>query len=577
MFSYSIVIFVYLLILQVVVALTNVKSISILSFIMVLATSVIFTKLVYALPKRGRSVISIIFIIFAFFLSLGNVFYFYIKSEFYTISQLSLLDELAGVGDSVSGYLKPLYGLFLIIPILAIIGTLIVLKRDGKLISLKVTLAGIGLLLIANIGFYIQDPLLFTTVYSPVDYAREFGFISFYAREITPFTKLDAENQVYDNRVNQMPNDDYTGLFESKKNVVYITAESFDDIAIDKTLTPTLYKMANDGIFFENYYTLSTNTNVSEFSSLTSVHPPVDNTHLEDFGGNYNSLPELFNNAGYCTFGYHYNSGSFYNRENLYPELYHFTESYFSDTLDPGTPISKARDEKLFELSQQSIEQQDCNKNFTYYMSVYGHSGYNIDNRPQEQETYEYVESIYPDNDKYLNAYLTYQMSLDQMLEEMIDYYDQKGELEDTLFVVVGDHYPYALGDQNHTQGEASSSYIEQSFSGDSFETYNVPFLIYDPASKLENNQEYISNVDIMPTIADLMNFEYEYAEGKSAFDPTKESVIKWYGTNNFSVLSKDISYDGSDNTQNLTTEQEVELNQDKQYAAWLYSLFDTK
>lgn len=577
MFSYASVIFSYLLLLQIVVALTNVKSISLLSLIMVLASSVIFTKFVYVLPKRIRPAMSVFIVILSFFLSVGNVFYFYIKSEFYTISQLSLLDELAGVGDSVTGYLKPSYLLFLIIPVLAIIGLLIALKRNGKIVPLKVAVVSIGLLLVVNVGFYIQDPLLFSTVYSPVDYAREFGFISFYAREITPFTKLNAENLDYDNNVNQIPSDDYTGMFKDKKNVIYITAESFDDIAIDKTLTPTLYKMANDGMFFENYYTLSTNTNVSEFSSLTSVHPPVDNTHLEDFRGNYNSLPELFNNAGYCTFGYHYNTGSFYNRENLYPDLYDFTYSYFSDTLDPDTPISKARDEVLFELSQQSIEEQDCNKNFTYYMSVYGHSGYNIDNRPQEQETFDYVNSIYPENDKYLNAYLTYQMSLDKMLEEMIDYYEQNGELEDTLFVLVGDHYPYALGDLNHTQGEASSAYIEQSFSGEEFETYNVPFLIYDPASELENNQEYISNVDIMPTIADLMSFEYEYSEGKSAFDTTKESVIKWYGINNFSVLSKDFSYDGSDTSQNLTEEQEAELNKDKQYAAWLYSLFDNE
>ena len=46
---------------------------------------------------------------------------------------------------------------------------------------------------------------------------------------------------------------EYTGMFEGY-NVIFLTAESFSQYAIDKTLTPTLYKMYNEGFQFENYY-----------------------------------------------------------------------------------------------------------------------------------------------------------------------------------------------------------------------------------------------------------------------------------------------------------------------------------
>ena len=45
----------------------------------------------------------------------------------------------------------------------------------------------------------------------------------------------------------------FTGMFKGK-NVIFILAESFDEIAIDKELTPTLYKMKNGGIVFNNYF-----------------------------------------------------------------------------------------------------------------------------------------------------------------------------------------------------------------------------------------------------------------------------------------------------------------------------------
>ena len=56
---------------------------------------------------------------------------------------------------------------------------------------------------------------------------------------------FDSEEPSYTN--------EYTGMFKGY-NIIFITAESFSQYAIDKDLTPTLYKMYNEGFQFENYY-----------------------------------------------------------------------------------------------------------------------------------------------------------------------------------------------------------------------------------------------------------------------------------------------------------------------------------
>lgn len=573
MYIFAVLITAYLILLQGFITYFGMSTITISEIILTIGFSVIYTKVVFLIPERGRKILNIFFIILCFFLTFGNAIYFGIKGEIFTISQLSLLNELAGVTDMVKAAINWTYILALIIPIAFIIVSNRYLKQNTTNISNKLAAVFLAIIVFCNVSFYVSDSLLFSTVYSPIDYAKQFGFISFYAREVTPFTKGNLDDIELSNEVDTIPETEYTGLFEDKTNVVYVTAESFDDIAIDETLTPTLYKMANDGMFFENYYTLSLNTGASEFSSLTSLTPPVDGSKIENFSGDYNSIPELFNNAGYCTTGSHLNTESYYDRIYTYPNIYHFANSYFSEQLRTDSEDKSIADEHVFELSQRYLEEQNCEKTFTYYMSFYGHASYNSEKHPEDAENFEYVNSVYPDNDEPLNHYLSFNMSLDRMMSDMIDYYTKQGVIDDTIFIIVSDHFPYALtySDEGY---ELSQDFIDQSFTGEDFEKYNVPFLIYDPTSKLENNTKYISNIDILPTIADLMNFDYQYAQGHSAFDTSTEGIVKWYAVENFGWLTADEAFDGNI-TADTSSMIKEEQDHDKEIAAKLYSLFE--
>lgn len=564
----------YLLMLQYLIKVGGLHTPTIMSTVIIILTAILVSYLISRLSSKLRFGFIIFFVIITSFLTFGNIFYFYVKNSILTISLVKLLNELVGVSDSVSGYLQPQLVIILIIPVIFILIMNMAAQNVTTRFSSNILLLVTGCLIIINIGFYQQDRLLYTSIYSPVEYAKSFGLISFYAREFTPLPSLNFNDVEYENNAIVNQTNEYSNLFKDKSNVVMVTAESFDDIAIDSRLTPTLYKMSTDGIFFENYYTLSDNTNASEFSIMSSIHPPVDASSLEKFNADYDTIVDLFNKAGYCSQAFHYNSGEFYKRNIIYDEMYHFSESYFSDDLGEVEDMNGVLDQLLFEKSTYFIEESNCEKNFTYYMSFYGHSPYEPYTRVSSKENYHKVENIYPNIDGYLNAYLTYQMSLDQMLEEMIEYYDLEGVLDQTIFIVVADHYPYALGDLEHPYGEYSKSFVEQSFDGSAFETYNVPFMIYDPTNKLDNNSKYISNIDVMPTIADLFGFDYQYAEGNSAFDESTEGVIKWLGVDNFGVLADGFVYK-DDGTTELNTELSQQLESDKLTAAKIYSLFN--
>ena len=79
----------------------------------------------------------------------------------------------------------------------------------------------------------------------------------------------------------------YTGIFENK-NLIFITAESFSFSFIDKDLTPTLYKLKDEGFNFENFYTpiYYASTSDGEYTNLTGLLPREGTWSLIDSKNN---------------------------------------------------------------------------------------------------------------------------------------------------------------------------------------------------------------------------------------------------------------------------------------------------
>ena len=60
-------------------------------------------------------------------------------------------------------------------------------------------------------------------------------------------------------------------MFEGK-NLIFIVAESFSEIAVSEDLTPTLYKLVHEGFDFKNFYTSNNLSTIGgEFQALTGL------------------------------------------------------------------------------------------------------------------------------------------------------------------------------------------------------------------------------------------------------------------------------------------------------------------
>ncbi|MDE5630240.1 MAG: sulfatase-like hydrolase/transferase, partial [Bacilli bacterium] len=109
---------------------------------------------------------------------------------------------------------------------------------------------------------------------------------------------------------------EYTGIFAGK-NLIFIVAEGFYPIAVDKEVTPTLYKMANNGFIFNNYYQpiFNCSTSDGEFINSLSILPGVATCSMKETSDKYlpYSLGNIMKDYGYDANAYHGWTYTYYN------------------------------------------------------------------------------------------------------------------------------------------------------------------------------------------------------------------------------------------------------------------------
>ena len=101
--------------------------------------------------------------------------------------------------------------------------------------------------------------------------------------------------------------------------------------------------------------------------------------------------------------------------------------------------------------------------------------------------------------DEELNRYLNAIRYQDHFLENLFDQYKELGLYEDTVFVILGDHGE-AFGEHGrYTHGNVIYE-----------EALRIPMIVHDPQrfEDGERIQAPVSQLDVLPTIADLLGYE---------------------------------------------------------------------
>lgn len=499
-----------------------------------------------------RKALTLLFTIVTSALYFAEASYFNLFKSIALWSQILRVDEVAGIKETLGDFIDFKY-IILFIPVFLLIGYYIIsalnkkkkvaqpatdndLSRKQKLICFVGAFVLLNLVTVFN-ATVLEDRNK-VIIKNTTEYIRNYGLLdAFFINTFEPilkplFSSKEATASDIESEFGiQQTENEQSNIYEGK-NFVFVEAESIAPYAIDQTLTPMLYKLQTEGYSFDNYYSSRTNTFASEHAILTSFYLTPEK-EAEPFSST-NSMPGLFSDLGYSTQSFHNFMETYYNRNVKMLEL-GFDAFYGGTELgifeeQPNFPS----DVELFENSFQYIENEE--QFFAYYITVSAHGGYNIDTRPRLEDNLAIVKSVYPDYDERVQAYLASAMLTDQGIASLYHNLAATGQLEDTVIMIVGDHYPYGL----------NNAVLRSTFNiTETLDIYKVPCIIWDASKPSETRSDVMSNVDILPTVANMFGLELSYGMGQDMFSENKADVlIEWYDNRSYSFMTATGGYD---------------------------------
>lgn len=313
----------------------------------------------------------------------------------------------------------------------------------------------------------------------------------------------------------------YTGIFKDKNLVVFV-AEAFSQLAIDKELTPNLYKLYSKGFQFDNFYTplFPVSTADGEYMTDTSLIPKEGVWSLAKVKGNYipYSYANVFENLGYTSNAYHNNTATYYKRNDYINTMGYDSFKACGKGLDINCRIWPQSDYEMIDKTTKDYINND--KFITYYMTVSGHLEYTKNGNMMVTKNWDKVKDLnYSHRAK---SYLACQMELDKAIGLLIERLEKANKLDDTVIMITGDHYPYGL---NLDEINELSKYERDEV----FDIHHMPFLLWNnEMDKPIKINKYSSSLDVLPTILNLfgINFDSRILMGTDILSDSDSLVI---------------------------------------------------
>lgn len=306
---------------------------------------------------------------------------------------------------------------------------------------------------------------------------------------------------------------EFTGMFEGK-NLIFITAEAFSSYVIDPERTPTLYRMANEGIKFTDYYqpVWGAGTTGGEYTNLLSLIPYGGSSSMKEAYEQdlFLTIGNQLQERGYVSGAFHNNDYTFYKRHQTHTHLgydiFMGEGNGMEEGLSPGWPQS---DEEMFRfIIPQYLDQEPFS---LYFMTVSGHATYLFNSNTAAKRNREYVEDL--DYSQPVKAYLACNMELEHSMTYLLEELEAKGIADDTVVVIATDHYPYGLAPSD-TWG-TNKDYLAELMgqrNSSCFVRDASTLIIWSGC--LEDMDLVVDgpvmSLDILPTLSNLFGVEYD-------------------------------------------------------------------
>lgn len=612
--------------MQIVFNLNIFNKIDFSTLIFIISSSIISSLIINILSRLTKNIIvnkiiNLILSSFFIIIIIGQfVHYKFYDSIFSIYSMISGAKQVMGFFDTIILVIKNNFSTIFILLIPFILMIIFNKKINFERIDFKKILIFLGIILISfTIPLLIiniskkEDNIyskynLYYNVHFPTQSVKEFGLAKTFSldiyRYITKFEdKIIIKNvfneETFDNNKYNILNIDfdnliekesdktikemheyfkqtiptlknkYTGLFEGK-NLIFITGESVNINAIDENITPTLYKLTHNGFVFNNFYTpiYYTSTSDGEWTSLVSLLPTEG---VWSFTKSINNdmkfaLGNMFKSNNYKTFAYHNNSCEFYNRNKTHPNI------GFDKFLACGNGLEKRINcnvwpESDFEMFSKTYTDYYKEKLFVaYYMTVSTHLSYTWEGNYIANKNKDLVKNL--DLSETSKGYIATHIELDKALKYLMEELEKENILDDTVIVLVADHYPYGL--KNNEMYE-----LNKNIKDEKFDIHKNFLAIYN--SEIKDPifiDKYASNIDILPTLYNLFNIKYDsrLLIGKDILADNNDGIVIF---NDRSFITKDGKYNSLNNSfikYNEVSNDYLENKINEVYNKYLYS-----
>ena len=320
-----------------------------------------------------------------------------------------------------------------------------------------------------------------------------------------------------------VPTDDARRL-----NVVVILLESFRSRSVTPynpalSTTPFFDDLAKRSLLVDNMYAVVTYTNKSLAPILAGVYPELslEIVESEPEALPATGLPALLKPFGYRSAFFTPATLSFENKDQILNNL-GFDESY-GDTAYNKTGFHRANyfgyeDRIVIEPSMAWVDAVTASGKpfFLSYLTLTAHHDYQTP-PTFEKQTFDAHE---PEFNDYLNA-LRY---TDAFLQDLFDAFEERGLIDSTVFILLGDH------------GEAFGEHGQRTH-GDVIwdEALHTPALVFNPVlfpegGRITGNR---SHIDVLPTVADALGYRIDggVAPGVSMLQPLPDDRLVFHST----------------------------------------------
>jgi lipoteichoic acid synthase len=494
-----------------------------LLFLNPLGSSLFFIGFAFFFKGRKKYIALIVFDFLLSFLLYANILFYRFFNDFITLPTLTQTQNFGDVSGSVGSLLKP-YDFLFFVDIIILIGLLAfrfvkIEVKDMKwnkisalfLLSLAISLVNLGLA-------ETDRPQLLTRGFDRNYIVKYLGMYNYTVYDAVNSTKASAQKVMassddmteiinYTKSKYAEPNPVYFGAGK-RMNVIYLHLESTQNFLINYKLngeevTPFLNSLTKDAntLYFDNFFhqTGQGKTSDAEFMLENSLYGLPQGSAFTTKGLNtFEAAPAILGLQGYTSAVFHGNSGSFWNRNEIYKSFGYnkfFDENYYA--MNPENLVEYGLMDKPFYEQSIPLLETLPQPFYTKFITVTNHYPYPI----READA-----TIAPatTGDKSVDTYFQTARYADEAVQQFFAYLQESGLLDHSIIVLYGDHYGISENHNNAMEKVLGKEVTPFESTG----LQRVPLFIRVPGIQGGVNHEYGGQIDILPTLLHLLGID---------------------------------------------------------------------